>query len=243
MPGDALRSIVPCSDARLGPRSYPLGRLDCLQHGEGDGGASDGEKELEGLEKSFEAGVKLAKGHRRVCLECFAPEGTPIQVSKHRCVTASCAVQAGALMPLVVYECCWWRCCAVSARERSPLTNTLTVPRILQLPLKCSGERDGRLGCYAGKRTFRTSTCVWGISQRCAVSRYGPALVARKVPARYSALKQICCELYGLTSHDCHLHGLDVLQPSLLLCNPSLIWPHSYTTASIVGREVIVALP
>lgn len=42
---------------------------------------TDDENELEGLEKSFEAGVKLAKGHRRVCLECFAPEGTPIQVS------------------------------------------------------------------------------------------------------------------------------------------------------------------
>lgn len=53
-----------------------------MQHGEGDGGTSDDGKELEGLEKSFEAGVKLAKGHRRVCLECFAPEGTPIQVSK-----------------------------------------------------------------------------------------------------------------------------------------------------------------
>ena len=50
------------------------------QHGEGDGGMSGDEKELEGLEKSFEAGVKLAKGHRRICLECFAPEGTPIQV-------------------------------------------------------------------------------------------------------------------------------------------------------------------
>lgn len=42
---------------------------------------TDDENELEGLEKSFEAGVKLARGHRRVCLECFAPEGTPIQVS------------------------------------------------------------------------------------------------------------------------------------------------------------------
>ncbi|CAN0400253.1 unnamed protein product [Pylaiella littoralis] len=50
--------------------------------GEGEGGVSDDEKELEGLEKSFEAGVKLAKGHRRLCLECFAPEGTPIQGSR-----------------------------------------------------------------------------------------------------------------------------------------------------------------
>eukprot|EP00752_Nemacystus_decipiens_P007718 g6901.t1 len=52
------------------------------KHGEGDGGAPDNEKEQEGLERSFEAGVKLAKGHRRVCLECFAPEGTPIQGSR-----------------------------------------------------------------------------------------------------------------------------------------------------------------
>eukprot|EP00903_Cladosiphon_okamuranus_P019148 g17614.t2 len=52
------------------------------KRGEGDGGTSDDEKEMEGLEKSFEAGAKLAKGHRRVCLECFAPEGTPIQGSR-----------------------------------------------------------------------------------------------------------------------------------------------------------------
>ena len=53
------------------------------QHGEGgDGGSTNDENELEGLEKSFEAGVKLARGHRRVCLECFAPEGTPIQVRR-----------------------------------------------------------------------------------------------------------------------------------------------------------------
>ncbi|CAN0470550.1 unnamed protein product [Ectocarpus sp. 12 AP-2014] len=38
----------------------------------GEGGISDDEKELE-------AGVKLGRGNPRVCLECFAPEGTPIQ--------------------------------------------------------------------------------------------------------------------------------------------------------------------
>lgn len=60
----------------------------CKQHGEGrEGGVSDHENELEGLEKSFEAGVKLAKGHRAICLECFAPEGTPIQA---RVATVPC---------------------------------------------------------------------------------------------------------------------------------------------------------
>ena len=49
------------------------------QHGEGeDGAATDDEKAM--LDKTFESGVSLARGHRRVCLECFAPEGTPIQV-------------------------------------------------------------------------------------------------------------------------------------------------------------------
>lgn len=81
----AAYRVVRCSDTRFGPLSCPFRTCCCLQHGEGDGGTSDDEKELEGLEKSFEAGAKLAKGHRRVCLECFAPEGTPIQV----CMNAS----------------------------------------------------------------------------------------------------------------------------------------------------------
>ncbi|CAN0329315.1 unnamed protein product [Discosporangium mesarthrocarpum] len=31
------------------------------------------------MERSLEAATRLAKGHRSVILECFAPEGTPIQ--------------------------------------------------------------------------------------------------------------------------------------------------------------------
>lgn len=46
-----------------------------------DGGATDDDKELGNVDKSFEVGLKLARGHRTVCLECFAPEGTPIQAS------------------------------------------------------------------------------------------------------------------------------------------------------------------
>ncbi|CBJ26008.1 armadillo/beta-catenin repeat family protein / U-box domain-containing protein [Ectocarpus siliculosus] len=42
------------------------------QHEEGEGGISDDEKELE-------AGAKPGRRNPRVCLECFAPEGTPIQ--------------------------------------------------------------------------------------------------------------------------------------------------------------------
>ncbi|CAM9708929.1 unnamed protein product [Ectocarpus fasciculatus] len=42
------------------------------KHEEGEGGTSDDKKELE-------AGVKRGRESPRVCLECFAPEGTPIQ--------------------------------------------------------------------------------------------------------------------------------------------------------------------
>ncbi|CAM9205658.1 unnamed protein product [Ectocarpus sp. 8 AP-2014] len=81
---DSSRSPLPHENAAGGEDDASV--LDTpLQdkHGEGEGGASGDEKELEGLERSFEAGVKLARGHRRVCLECFAPEGTPIQASNH----------------------------------------------------------------------------------------------------------------------------------------------------------------
>lgn len=100
MPGDELRCGMQQFLALIlffcGPLAWPTGRVVVLQHGEGDGGTSDDEKEMEGLEKSFEAGAKLAKGHRRVCLECFAPEGTPIQVCMYafrassRFITAAC---------------------------------------------------------------------------------------------------------------------------------------------------------
>eukprot|EP00904_Undaria_pinnatifida_P004994 jgi/Undpi1/1624/HiC_scaffold_11.g05014.m1 len=78
---DSSRSPLPHENAAGGEDDASV--LDTpLQdkHGDGgDGGSTNDENELEGLEKSFQAGVKLARGHRRVCLECFAPEGTPIQ--------------------------------------------------------------------------------------------------------------------------------------------------------------------
>ena len=80
----------------------PFRTCCCSQHGEGDGGTSDDEKEMESLEKSFEAGAKLAKGHRRVCLECFAPEGTPIQVRVCVCV----CVRACACVQVAGRRCC-----------------------------------------------------------------------------------------------------------------------------------------
>lgn len=90
--------------------------IACFQHhGEGEGGALDDEKELEGLEKSFEAGVKLAKGHQRVCLECFAPEGTPIQVGKRRLPVKYVYVLLKAPCPGSV------RCCPVSRPPCRPL--------------------------------------------------------------------------------------------------------------------------
>ncbi|CAN0064908.1 unnamed protein product [Ectocarpus sp. 4 AP-2014] len=57
-------------------RAQPAKSSSSKQHEEGEGGISDDEKELE-------AGVKLGRGNPRVCLECFAPGGTPIQASKH----------------------------------------------------------------------------------------------------------------------------------------------------------------
>ncbi|CAN0118385.1 unnamed protein product, partial [Hapterophycus canaliculatus] len=82
---DSSRSPLPHENAAGGEDDASV--LDTpLQdkHRERNEGTSGDEKELEGLEKSFEAGAKLARGHRRVCLECFAPEGTPIQASERR---------------------------------------------------------------------------------------------------------------------------------------------------------------
>lgn len=69
-----------------GPHGTPLTLvLNTVQHNNGDegdeGGATDDDKDGGYIDKSLETGLKLARGHRKLCLECFAPEGTPIQVS------------------------------------------------------------------------------------------------------------------------------------------------------------------
>lgn len=137
-----------------------------LQHAQGDGSTSDDEKELEGLEKSFEAGVKLAKGHRRVCLECFAPEGTPIQVQ--RCMQAPvwlCCVRKSApsYLSLFLREYCWWcRCCVAKVKLKDSffvqiLQCAAHLPvRQLKLPYKYV-KRYFSLGTGVGSAEFGVS--------------------------------------------------------------------------------------